>query len=397
MELIFPFKNLALNNLIPFFEEERMKEFVKYKSESDEWRKEHFENDIAYYRERLPNFENEILQIVNTTNQETIDFYFKELSENYDYLKELLDKENFIQQIEDWNNQAHIEYAELVEKKTNEYFEKEERNKFGHLEKYETFEFSGLFPIFGNSEAKKVTKTNYNFYCIEETPDLIPIEFTDEYYELVLELSKEFMAIAAKYGQPWTKGEIKSKAESNVQLKPIIFFEGEHDITFIKKAAELLGKEELISQLELRQRGSCSNLDKLWRILVTDNWETNPQTKILIYDCDTNRENEDFGHIFRRTIPSISENIVKRGIENLFPNELIQRAIEHKKEFVDFRETKGTKRGIEYTEEMNVINKDEKKNFCDWVCSYGSNEDFKNFEIVFEIIEKILKAADNNG
>lgn len=282
-----------------------------------------------------------------------------------------------------------------MKKKTSEYFEKEERKKYNHLEKYETFESSGLFLFFGKSESNKVTKTNYNFYCVDETPDLIPVDYIDEYYELVSGLAKEFMGIAAKYGQPWSKGEIKSKAEGNVQLNPIIFFEGEHDITFIKKADEVLEKEELINGLELRQRGSCSNLDKLWVILVTDNWETNPQIKILIYDCDTNRESEDFGHIFRRTIPSIPDNLIKRGIENLFSNDLIQRAIAHKKEFVDFKETKGTKRGVEYTEQMNVINKDEKKNFCDWVCENGNKEDFTNFKIVFEMIEEILKAADN--
>lgn len=117
MELIFPFKNIALNNLIPFFEEEKMKEFVRFKRDNDEFRKGYFENDVTFYRERLPNFENEILQIVNTTNQETIDYYFNELSDNYHYLKELLDKESFTAQVVDWNHKAETEYAELIEKK----------------------------------------------------------------------------------------------------------------------------------------------------------------------------------------------------------------------------------------------------------------------------------------
>jgi len=388
---------MASNNLIPFFEREKVKEFVKFKKDKDEFREEFFQNDINFYKESLPNFENEILQIINTTNQETINHYFTELGGDFKYIKELLNKEEFALQIKEWNQEANNEYHELVEKKTNEYFEKEERTKYKHLERYEAFEFSGLYPIFGRTDSKKVTKTNFNFYCIENEPDLIPEKYLDEYFELVSSLAKEFLEVAAKYGQPWTKGEIQSKTDKETNLKPIIFFEGEHDITFVKRASELLGKEELIKNVELRQRGSCSNLDKLWRILTTDNWETNPQTKILIYDCDTNRGDEDFGHIFRRTIPSIPEHIIKRGIENLFPEELIRKGIEYKEEFVDFKETIGTKRGVKYVENMNVINKDEKKNFCDWTCATGTKEDFKHFKIIFEFIEEIIKAADNKA
>ena len=122
-----------------------------------------------------------------------------------------------------------------------------------------------------------------------------------------------------------------------------------------------------MNQIELRQRGGCDNLDNLWKILTKDNWETVPQTKILLYDCDTKKKNEDFGHIFKRIIPLISENRIKKGIENLFPNETIERAINFKKEFVDFKTINGTKRGEDYKEEENIINKDEKKNFCDWI------------------------------
>lgn len=261
-----------------------------------------------------------------------------------------------------------------------------------------TADFSGqgtsLFLFVGHSEFKNVKKINYNYYCINEKPDLFPLEYVDEYFELVKGLASEFMSVAAKYGQLWTKGEIISKVESNIFLKPIVFFEGEHDISFVKRAASLLGKDELLNQIEIRQRGSCSNLDKLWNTLTQDNWETIPQIKILIYDCDTNRTDGDFGHIYRRTIPAITGNIIKRGIENLFPDETVNEALTHKREFVDFSKTQGTKRGVKYIEEQNVINKHEKKNFCNWVCENGTPESFQNFQIVFTMIEDILTAAN---
>ena len=151
-----------------------------------------------------------------------------------------------------------------------------------------------------------------------------------------------------------------------------------------------------MNKIEIRQRGGYRNLDKLWEILTKDNWETIPQTKILLYDCDTNKGDEEFGHIFRRTIPS-QENIIKKGIENLFPETTIKKALEHKKEFVDYKIIKGTTRGVKYIEEINVINKDEKRNFANWVCENGTAEDFRNFEVVFSIIKDIIKSSNHEA
>lgn len=394
MQLIFPFKNLAINNLSHFFDEEIIKEFVRYKSDKENLMNDSFENKISNYKALVPNLENELLQIINTTNQDTIDAYFRELTQNFGYIMNLLKIEHFNENIKEINEEALKKHHELVKINSKEYFEKEERIKYNHLEQYETVEYSGGFPFSNNLESKKVTKTNYNFYCVEERPDLIPIESIDDYFNFITELSNELISTISKYGKLWIEDKIKSKNE-NVQLNPIVFFEGKLDLIFFNKAAELFKREDLLKKIELRQRGSCSNLTKLWNILIKDNWETIPQIKILIYDCDTNSINEDFGHIYKRTIPFISENIIKKGIENLFPNELIYKAISYKKEFVDFKEIKGTNRGVEYIKEENVINKDEKKNFCDWVCSNGNEEDFKNFEVVFEIIENILKPSDS--
>lgn len=38
------------------------------------------------------------------------------------------------------------------------------------------------------------------------------------------------------------------------------------------------------------------------------------------------------------------------------------------------------------------IDKDEKTNFCEWLCQEGTVEDFAKFVIVFDMIEEFLKS-----
>ena len=93
MQLTFPFKNGAFNNLRAFFEKEEVRSYEKF-IEKNLSKKEafFFKHYVNYYRETLPSFENEILQIINTSNQKTIDFYFNELNGNYSWLQDYLDK-----------------------------------------------------------------------------------------------------------------------------------------------------------------------------------------------------------------------------------------------------------------------------------------------------------------
>lgn len=389
MELVFPFRNITINTLWDFFEKEKVKEFSDFKTSKDSWGEEYFNDEVERWRDSLPNLENEILQIVNTSDQKTIDEYFKGFITHLSNLNDHLSKEYFNESITKWNNDILKKYTEAVEKKSEEYSQHENRKK-KHLEEYEDWQFIGLLFGYKNAKAEKVKKINYNFYCVEDIPDLISVEITDEYFELINSLFGELIEVAKRYGKPWQDGILKSKVEQQFIPKPILFVEGEHDITLITKAAELLNKNEIIEKVEIRQRGGYRNLDKLWTELNENSWETVPQKKIFLYDCDTNKENEDFGNHYKRIIPTNPDSIVMKGIENLFPNDFINKAIETKKAFVDFKKTIGIKRGVEYSEVMNEINKDEKKNFCNWACDNGTPDDFKQFEIVFRIIEEHL-------
>src|SRR5690606_16473790 len=107
------------------------------------------------------------------------------------------------------------------------------------------------------------------------------------------------------------------------------------------------------------------------------------------------KDDEDFGYIFKRTIPTFSEHIISKGIENLFNNVTTQKVLNHKKELIDFCTIKRTVRGIEAHEEINEVNKDEKANFCKWICQNGTIKDFANFIVIFDTFEKIINNANN--
>lgn len=275
-----------------------------------------------------------------------------------------------------------------MEKKSEEYSTHRDKNR-RYLDTYETVEAS--FPLFGIfSKTEKVKKINYNYYCVEDKLNFIEPSVLDAYLLFLNDQIRLLNETANRYGIPWQDGEIKANGEGFMLLKPILFCEGDIDITLIRRAAELLEQNEIIEKLDLRYRGSCNKLDSLWTILTENNWETVPQKKILLYDCDTNRENGDFGHIFRRTIPKIEENTIQRGIENLFSEETIKKATDHKREFVDFKFITGTERGKDYKKNETIINKHEKRNFCNWIVANATKEDFKNFTIIFEMIDLLL-------
>lgn len=212
----------------------------------------------------------------------------------------------------------------------------------------------------------------------------------NKFYEFLIGLGGEFLEVAHKYTIPHSRGEIKSKVEKTIFNKPAVFVEGEHDITYIRKAASLLGKDVLIEAVEIRQRGGYRNLDKLWELYKDSNWETVPQKKILLYDCDTQKKDEDLGYVYKRIIPTLPDGYVNKGIENLIPKAIIEKAIGHKRAFVDFKKITGVERGVDFSTSLTEVNKDEKKNFCQWICDNGTAEDFKHFEVIFKIIESII-------
>lgn len=397
MNLVFPFKNISTNSLIDFIDErENINDFILTEQDKYPYTENYFLSRVERYKNTLPDFENEILQIINTTSQETIDFFFAEIYNILVFLQDKLTLEEIEAKVREWNSSTLNSFNERIEKETENYFKSDDRKR-GHLEEYEHYEFGGLgfglgsyYGIGTVPPRTKVKKINYNFYCVESKPDLIDISYCPKYYEFIKDLKSPYYDVIKRYIIPHDKGEIKSKLGEIVYSKPVVFVEGEHDITYIIKAAELLEKQDIIEKIELRQRGGYSNLDKIWNIYKDNNWETIPQKKLLLYDCDTQKKDEETGDIFKRIIQTVPDNIISKGIENLFPNDLIEKAINEKSAFIDITKIHRTKRGIVSEEIIYSVNEDEKKNLCVWICENGNKDDFSSFQTVFDLIDLVL-------
>lgn len=171
--------------------------------------------------------------------------------------------------------------------------------------------------------------------------------------------------------------------------RPIVFVEGDYDIRYITRAAELLGKSHVLQAIQLRDGSGFGNLDKIWRSYEVQLAELLPSKILLLYDCDTNKAAAEKGKLIKRVIPSIVDSAITIGIENLIPAELIAQLENSHPQFIDSTDSTTTRvRGHEViSPAKKSINKDEKKNLCNWLCSNGTADDFCNFSSVFDIIE----------
>ena len=187
--------------------------------------------------------------------------------------------------------------------------------------------------------------------------------------------------------------DIKKRIEES--KRHILYLEGDTDIDYINKAAELLKKKELLDKFELVAAGGCPYLNKLWNTYRRKLVDSIKKIWILLYDCDAKKSDENVKNLIRRGIPKQDHKICS-GIENLFPNETIQRARNHNAAFIDVvGERTNIVGGVEtpYPEQWKV-NKDQKRNLCNWLTSCGQVNDYSNFSLIFDILEEVL---DTNG
>ena len=183
--------------------------------------------------------------------------------------------------------------------------------------------------------------------------------------------------------------------------KPIVFVEGATDQKYLQKAAKLLGQEELLERLEIRDGGGKDNLRKIWNHFRPPLADIVHQEVVLLFDCDyQGKANCNRGSLFRRTVPLQPEpdHPVQKGIENLFAKCTLEKARQHKQVFIDVVGVhQKTERGnTETVPEKWAVNKDEKTNLCDWLCEHGTLEDFQRFEMVFQLIEEALGSTPSH-
>ena len=174
---------------------------------------------------------------------------------------------------------------------------------------------------------------------------------------------------------------------------PIVFVEGTTDQNYIERAATLLGKQSVIDAVRLRDGGGSGNLTKIWKESLAPLIETLPQQVLLLFDCDSGKPSENKGKLFQRSIPSQENSPIRKGVENLFGKQTLERARQHKAGFFITEEEHGgtDKTGLPVTiAEKWIVNEGEKRNLCDWLCENGTTEDFQNFDCVFNIVEQVV-------
>lgn len=208
--------------------------------------------------------------------------------------------------------------------------------------------------------------------------------------EIEVERFSEFEA-AYKHMQDSARFQDDMKNRVEESQKPLLYLEGTTDFSYLTKAAEHLGKLDLFQRFELVDADGYSNMDKIWKAYSGHLSSSLREIGILLYDCDANRDARNSAKLFRRTLPA-QEHKIGSGIENLFSDATMLKAIEHKADFVDVTDAHSKKvRGctIEVPETWSV-NKDEKRNLCTWICDNGTADDFESFSLVFDILEEVL-------
>lgn len=169
--------------------------------------------------------------------------------------------------------------------------------------------------------------------------------------------------------------------------KPLVLTEGSTDVHYIRTALALLGKQKLLNSLDIEfvgiERGSQEDYggDKglnNFRNVYVANSSLFHRPILLLYDCDTQKPDEQVEQLRVRAIPRNIENIkVTNGIENLFCEDLFGDCF--------YREYPGKDGG--YTKRLD------KNKFCNWICEERKNaDDFEKFDRIVEILEAFIEA-----
>ena len=206
--------------------------------------------------------------------------------------------------------------------------------------------------------------------------------------------AEEFEEFTSAFNTYRKSGTFIAKIESELKnaQKPVIFVEGDYDIKYLVKAAEFLGELSVLESISLHDGEGFGNLDNIWKACSSRINAVLPRLVGLIYDCDTQKCNSDKNMAKKRVIPTNSDGIITKGIENLIPSGTINGLRESHPQFFDVSPARTVLiRGVPSDEpERCNVNRDEKRNLCDWLCAHGSAEDFKGFQRVFDLIKSII-------
>jgi hypothetical protein len=199
----------------------------------------------------------------------------------------------------------------------------------------------------------------------------------------------------SEFGKAWEALSVTTAFDDRVLSQtvanglPVVFVEGETDSPYLRRAAELLDRQQLLDRCDIEWIGAKDEggqgfytgkgaLDHTLALL-----RANPKLMnrpiLLLYDNDTRKTDADFGSVCVRIMPTNAENNkVRVGIENLLRESSI---IDE-----DYETISSTKpNGDEVTRKAL-----RKAHLCERLCKQGRRGDFVGFEAALDIIESFL-------
>ncbi|HXB40471.1 MAG TPA: carboxypeptidase-like regulatory domain-containing protein [Bacteroidia bacterium] len=205
----FPCRNLIINSLQGFTEKQFAFDFAYsiqpgFKPFADS---NFITRKIEYYDSLFRLFEDEIYQTTFSGNITLINSLFLDIKERRKYLFPI--RESMLKDIERWNNEAYLDYEKKVIEKTRAYFSNDKFADLKHLEEYQDFMPES---IFDPQKFKEVTRTYYDFYCVE---DVFEEPFNESafqpYMDFLNEQATKMADFIDKYIKRYDKGEFVKK------------------------------------------------------------------------------------------------------------------------------------------------------------------------------------------
>lgn len=175
---------------------------------------------------------------------------------------------------------------------------------------------------------------------------------------------------------------------------PVVYLEGPTDVRYVRRAAELLGRLDVLDGAKVLSAGGESRLKGIWTALDSTLAQRIGQKVVLVADCDSRLPNAVKGHVFWRRIAKIETSPVEKGIENLFAKETLERAREQDPKF--FTEVAHIEKELPEQRvffDRWAVQKERKVDLCNWLCDNGTAEDFKDFAGVLDTLEEILQSV----